>query len=58
MQDQVAGNFEQKVPEKKETGSETEDPGSQAKLNIHLQRGKADVHAIEERYKEADNQKR
>ena len=48
MQQQVAGNFEQKVANEKYSGEQAELLGTDAEITVHGKGGEADVDAVQE----------
>ena len=46
-QHQVAGHLEQRVRHEEDAGAQTVDGGAEAQIAVHVERGEADVHAVE-----------
>ena len=49
LQREVRGHFEQEVADEEQAGPEAEDRGRQAHVLVHVDGGKAYIHAIKER---------
>src|SRR5262249_42645191 len=58
VEEQVAGNFSQKVAEEKQTGSEAEHRIGEMQMTDHLRRGHADIRAIQISAEIAEHQQR
>lgn len=56
-ENQIARDFEQRVPEEEDAGAEAVDRGTQAEVAVHLQRGEPDIHSVQERDDIEDEQK-
>ena len=58
LQQDVAGDFEEEIPDEEDAGPDSEGGVAQGQVLEHLQLGKADVHPVQVRENVAQEQKR
>ena len=55
MQNEIAGNFEQKIANEENTGAKSVNPRAESEVLVHLQSREPDVHAIQKCDEEAND---